>query len=266
MQKKMSGFRLYWRYLRLHALSGVQYKGWFFMIFQVFVSTITDPIATVFLFSRFGSIGQWSMERILLMYSLAVTCFGLAECFCRGFDSFPFGMIQNAGFDRVLLRPRSTYLQVAASAFHLHRVSRVISGLVVTCVCLWRLAVPVGPLQILYILYIYLSGLIVYSGVFVVTSGAAFFSVKGLDWIFIFTNASYQVPRVPVPYMPRPLYVMFTFLMPMLLISYYPASVLCGWGEPTWTGFLALPAALVFFFLASRMWNFGMRHYASAGS
>ena len=262
----MSALRLYWRYICINLLAGLQYKGWFLMIIQTVVVVVSDPIGTIFMFSRFGSIGAWSMERILLIYALAVTSFGLAETFCRGFDSFPWRMVRSGDFDRVMLRPRSTFVQVAASVFHLHRLARVLSGLIAVGWCLWRMEVVMTPWRLLMLVYALCGGLVMYAGVFVLTSGIAFFSIKGLDWIYIFTNAGYQVTRCPLEYMPAVLRTMFTFLIPVLVISYYPASVLCGWGEPLWKGLMALPAGVLFMGVALLMWRYGVQHYQSTGS
>ena len=111
-----------------------------------------------------------------------------------------------------------------------------------------------------------LGGAAMYSGVFIMSSGIAFFTVRALDWIYIFTNASYQVTRIPMPYLPRALKGAFTFVVPMLVISYYPASALCGWGDPPALGLLALPAGLAFLGASLLVWRLGVRHYRSAGS
>ena len=110
------------------------------------------------------------------------------------------------------------------------------------------------------------GGLLMYTGVFIMTSGIAFFTIRGLDWIYIFTNASYQVTKCPVEYLPRVLWGAFTFLMPMFVISYYPAAYVCGWGEPAFTGFLALPAGATFLGVSLILWRIGVRHYKSTGS
>lgn len=264
--KKMNGLSLYFRYIRIQILSAVQYHGWMLSILQTVVVVVTDPIGTILLFMRFGGIGPWSVERILLIYSMAVTSFGLAETFFRGFDLFPHRMIRTGGFDRVLLRPRSIFLQVAASVFHINRMARVASGLAAITWCLWRLNIHMGFFQILLLCYALASGMIMYAGVFVLTSGISFYTIQGLDWIYIFTNAGYQVTRCPVEYQPRILKTFFTFIVPILVISYYPASVLCGWGEPLWKGLLALPAGIGFLLLAFLVWNIGMQRYQSAGS
>ncbi|MDR1628961.1 MAG: ABC-2 family transporter protein, partial [Oscillospiraceae bacterium] len=239
-------FKLYWKYITINLLSGLEYKGWWMMCVQTVFIVITDPISTVLLFSRFGSVGVWTMERILLVYSLAVTSFGLAQCFCRGFDCFPWKMIRTGEFDRLLLRPRSLFTQTAGSYFHIHRLPRVLTGLCVIFWALHRIGAPFSLVNAIILPLALLGGFFAYAGVFVMTSGIAFFTVKGLDWIYIFTNASCNVTRCPVDYLPKLLRGVFTFFMPMFVVSYYPASVICGWGEPLFTGFLSLPAGLAF--------------------
>ncbi len=262
----MNELALYSRYIRLNFLAGLQYKGWPFMVLQVLLVVITDPIGLFFLFSRFGSIGDWSVERIILVYAMAITSFGLAETFCRGLDYFPWKMIRSGDFDRVLLRPRPLLIQVAGSYFHIHRLSRVFGGVCAISWCLWMLGVSLTPLDLLTLVLALIGGFLTYAGVFILTSGIAFFTIDGLDWIYIFTNASYQVTRCPMDYMPRVLRSIFTFAMPMLVISYYPAAAVGGWGEPYWTGLLALPAGLGFLALSIFVWRLGVRHYKSTGS
>jgi len=92
--------------LRMHLLTGFQYKGWPIMMLQMLLVCLTDPI-------------------------------GLAETFCRGFDYFPWRMIRTGEFDRVLLRPHSLVVQVAASYFHIHRLSRVLAGMGAIIWCLF---------------------------------------------------------------------------------------------------------------------------------
>jgi ABC-2 type transport system permease protein len=262
----MNNLRLYLKYIRLNFLTGLQYKGWPIMVLQVMIVVITDPIGLIFLFSRFGSIGVWSVDRILLIYAMSVTSFGLAETFCRGFDYFPWRMIRSGDFDRVLLRPRSLIIQIAGSYFHIHRLSRVICGMGAIIWCLWKQGVNPTPLNVLIIVLALIGGFFSYTGVFLMTSGIAFFTIQGLDWIYIFTNASYQVTRCPMDYMPKVLKYLFTFFMPMLVISYFPASAVCGWGESYFKGFLALPAGLAFLIFSMFIWRFGVSHYKSTGS
>jgi len=258
--------KVYLKYIRMQFLSGLEYRGWWLMVLQVLFVCVTDPLPTLLMFLRMGSIGPWTWERILLIYALAVTSFGLAESFCRGFDYFPWHMLQSGNFDRVLLRPRSVALQVAGSYFHLHRLARAASGLIVIFWVLGRMGVALTAARLAIIISALAGGALMYSGVFVLSSGVAFFTVRALDWIYILTNASYQVTRAPAEHMPRLMLKVFTFVLPILVISYYPAAAVCGWGVGLWAGFMALPAGILFMALSLWVWRFGVRRYRSTGS
>ena len=258
---------IYLKYIRIHFLTGLQYKGWWLMTLQVFVVCVTDIAPAYLLFSRMGNVGEWTWERILLIYALAVTSFGLAESLFRGFDYFPWHMLRSGDFDRVLLRPRSVIAQVAGSYFHIHRLMRVAAGLFAILYALGRLGVRATPFTISVIALALAGGALMYSGIFIMSSGVAFFTIKALDWIYIVTNASYQVTRIPMDYMPAIFRRAFTFVMPMLVISYMPAAAVCGWGGASpLTGYLALPAGIVFIALSYFVWKIGQNHYQSTGS
>lgn len=266
MRKIISGVKLYFKMIELHFRSGMEYRGWSLMLLQTFFTVITDPISVILLFSRFGNIGEWSVEKIILVYALAVASFGLAECLFRGLDSFPWRMVRSGEFDRLLLRPRSLLVQAASCVFHLHRLPRPLTAMAAVFWSLSRQGVTLTPGNALILIGALLGGTVMYCGVFTLTSGLSFFTVKGLDWIYILTNASYQVTRCPEPYIPRALKGMFSFFLPVLFISFYPAAAVCGWAYPAWKGYLALPAGAVFLALSMIVWKIGVKHYTSTGS
>ena len=262
----MRAVKIYLKLLRMNLMSSLQYKGWPIMVAQVFIVVITEPIGIVLLFMRFGNVGAWSAEKILFIYAAAVTSFGLAETLCRGFDYFPWRMLKQGGLDRLLLRPCPLIPQVAGSVCHIHRLSRVAGGIFIMVWCAIRMEIIIGAAGIVSLVLGLCGGFLMYSGVFILTSGVAFFTIEGLDWIYILTNVSYNVTKCPADYMPDALRRLFTFLLPVLVISYYPASNLCGWGEAYWKGFAALPAGILFLLLSLAVWNYGLKKYKSAGS
>jgi ABC-2 type transport system permease protein len=261
----MHPLRLYGRYIRINLLSSLQYRGWPLQMLSVFATVAVEPVAVLLLFSRFGAVGGWRAEQVLLVYGLAVTAFGLAEVFSRGYDCFP-SLIRTGEFDRVLLRPRSAFVQIIGMRFHLHRLSRVIGGLAIVVWSLLRLGITPGATDLLMLLLALAGGYLVYTGVFVLTSAISFWTVEALGWIYIFTNNSYEVAKCPPSLLPRWLKYTFLYLMPMLVFCYYPASAVCGWGEPAFLGWLALPAGAVFLGIALLVWRVGVRYYKSTGS
>jgi ABC-2 type transport system permease protein len=261
----MKSLRLYWRFIRINLLCSLQYKGWPLQMLSVLSIVAVEPIAVLLRFSRFGPVGGWRAEQIMLVYGLAVTAFGLAEVFSRGFDYFPW-QIRTGEFDRVLLRPRSLFVQIIGMRFHLHRISRVIGGLAMVSWALWKLHVSLTALNILMLLLAMAGGYLAYTGVFVLTSAISFWTIQALDWIYIFTNNSCDVAKCPPELLPKWLKYTFIYLMPLFLFCYYPAAAVCGWGEPSFLGWLALPAGAGFLMLSLLAWKVGVRHYGSTGS
>lgn len=91
--------------------------GQFFVPFLAFISIYL-------LFQRFSNIAGWSLYEVALCYSVIHIAFSLSNCFARGFDSFS-SIIINSDFDRILLRPRSTIIQVMGSKFEFTRIGRL---------------------------------------------------------------------------------------------------------------------------------------------
>src|SRR5262245_41378072 len=103
-----------------------------------FVVTGIEMIGVWALFARFGSLIPWTLPQVALFYGVVNVGFAVTDAFARGFDLFGNQFVKTGNFDRLLLRPRSTVLQVAGQEFTLFRVGRLLQGLVVM---IWALSV-----------------------------------------------------------------------------------------------------------------------------
>ena len=262
---RQSTVGLWTRYIRILALSQLQYRGWIVGLLPALVYTVTDPLDALLLFDRFGSLGEWTASRVMLVYGMALLCFGLAELFARGFDIFP-SLVRNGEFDRLLLRPRPLLLQTAALRFHLNRLNRVTIGALMAILALRAQGARVSAGGAAMLLLAVIGGVLAYAGVMLIGAAVCFFTVTDGLFIIPFTNGSHQVAKVPPEMLPSWLRRAFTFVMPMFLFAYYPAAAVCGWGESALLGWLALPVCALFFAAAMVFWRFGVRHYKSTGN
>lgn len=112
---------IYFKYIRMVLKSFAQYRlsMWLTLTAQFFVSFFAF-IGMYLLFERFGTINGWSFGEVSICFAVIQTSFAVTECFARGFDTFSQQIIAG-DFDRVLLRPRSTVLQVFGSSFEVTR-------------------------------------------------------------------------------------------------------------------------------------------------
>lgn len=64
------------------------------------------------LFTRFGNLENWTLAEVCLFYGVVNITFSFADALSTGFDVFGPRYVRTGDFDRILLRPRSTVLQL----------------------------------------------------------------------------------------------------------------------------------------------------------
>ena len=126
----LDALKLYFKFSGMNIRSQMQYRASFIMMtLGTFTVSIVEFLSITVLFARFGTLKGWEIGEVALFYGFITSAFGLAEGIGRGFDLFSYQVI-NGEFDRTLLRPRSTFLQVLAR-FSACRLGRMPIGMVV---------------------------------------------------------------------------------------------------------------------------------------
>jgi len=257
--------RLYFHYFAIQLKSAMQYKVSFFLTLgsQLIVSLSTF-LEVYFLFNRFQSVEGFTFEEVLLCYSAIMMSFSLAECFVRGFDTFP-SIISNAKFDRIMVRPRNEILQVLGERADFTRFGRVLQAMAVICY-----AIPMSGIVwswdkvVLYVLMI-VCGMLLFSGLFVVYASICFFTTEGLEVMNIFTDGAREFGAYPFSVYGKDVLRIVTYFIPLALVQYYPFLYLTGRTDHLL--YFCLPVlSLLFLIPCLLLWKSGMRHYRSVGS
>jgi ABC-2 type transport system permease protein len=267
----MGTFRLYWRYLGLSLRAQMQYPASFVMLVMGrFLITSIDILGIWALFTRFGSVRGWRLAEVAVFYGVVKTGFAVADAFSRGFDLFA-GMVKSGDFDRLLLRPRATAMQVAGQELTLFRVGQLAQGLLVLFLGAAALDVAwTAPRVFLTVLAI-LGSACLFSGLIVLQATSAFWTTESLEVWSAVTYGGTETGQYPLS-LYRPWFrKFFTFVVPLACVTYFPILVILGrrdeaLGSPTWFGWVAPLTGVVFLVLSLRVWEFGVRHYRSTGS
>ena len=195
--------------------------------------------------------------------------FATAEATGRGFDVF-HRQVRNGDFDRVLLRPRHTVLQVAGAEFAFHRAGRWLYGVAILTWGLVDAGIAWSPARVLLLAETIAGVTVLFLGVFVATAAVTFWTVQSLELFAIVSNGSVDAGSYPAtvyrPFMRRFLF----YVVPIGTVTYFPVAALLGrsdpLGTPPWFGWAAPAAAPLFLAAALFLWRLGVRHYNSTGS
>lgn len=256
---------IYLRYLKMQLRSVVEYRlsAWLMMLGQ-FVMGASMFVGVALLFQRFSNLDGWSFSEVALCFGVTYISFSVTECTARGFDTFS-GSIVRGDFDRVLLRPRSTLVQVLGSGFEFTRLGKALQGLLVLAYAVTQAEILWTADKVLTLVLMIMGGICVFSGVFILGATVCFFTVEGLEFINVFTDGGREMASYPMTIYARWFRNFFTFVIPYGCMNYLPLLYLTGRSsEPL---YMLLPLAGPLFLLPCVLiWNWGVRKYASTGS
>lgn len=264
-------FSLYLRMIAQSVRAQLQYRvSFLLMAFGTFVASGVEAIGIWALFERFGQLGEWRLAQVAFLYGLVNAAFATCEALGRGFDVFGREFVRTGAFDRLLLRPRSTVLQLAGHELQLHRIGRLLQGLLVLGWAIWMLDIDWQAWRVALLIAAFLSALAFFYALFMIQATLAFWTTESLELMNTLTYGGTETAQYPLaiyrPWFRR----FFTYVVPLGCISYFPAVAIFGIDDPLGTGRafqIAAPlAGFVFLALAFGFWRFGVRRYTSTGS
>ena len=249
----------------MHLKSLMQYKASFiFLVTGRFFITAGEIIIIFFLFDKYNSVQGFTVEDVLICAANVIIAFALAECFARGFDTFP-SIVRNSEFDRIMVRPRNEIFLVLSGKIEFTRIAGLISGITILiyAVCVGNVVWTTGRI-FTYVMMI-ISGVIVFSSLFLIYAGICFFTLEGLEFMNVFTDGGRNFGQYPFAIYGESVLKFFTFVIPHALFQYYPLMYVLG--KSTNKFYMFTPfIAMLFIIPAYMFWKFGVRKYKSNGS
>lgn len=257
--------RLFGLQLRTSGLLAAQYR-WDFLIdgvLSVFsAAAALVPLVVVYADERRGIPG-WTFGESLVV----IACFLLLQAILEG--AINPGLvaviehIRKGTLDFVLLKPADAQFLVSTSRFQLWRVTGLVNAGLVFALAFEKLGRWPTPQGVLQMAVLVGAAVWVLYSLWILIVSAAFYVVKIDNLTYLFTSL-FDLARWPVTVFRGALRVVFTVLLPLGLMTTYPAEALLGRLDVT-TLLAALAGSAVFAVAARLVWLRSIGHYTSAG-
>lgn len=252
--------------LRTSALLAAQYR-WDFLVDGV-ISLFWAFTAVVPLFVVYAGVGRpgipgWSFGESLVVTGWFILLQGVLDGAINPGLQAVIDHIRKGTLDFVLLKPADAQFLVSTSRFQLWRVTSLVSSLAVFTLAFSRLGVlPSASGVAMSLLLLATSTLLLYS-MWILIVSAAFYVVKVDNLTYLF-GSIFDAARWPASVFRGALKVVFTFVIPIAVMTTFPAEALLGRLEPRALAG-AVAGALLFAALARTVWLRSIAHYTSAG-
>lgn len=261
---------LYGRYMALAFRGQMQYRASFVMMAMGnFLYYVVRFLGIWIIFGRFDNIGGWSLHEVALLYGIVHIAIALAEATSPGFRDFG-PMVRNGDFDRLLLRPRNTALQLAVHSLQVTSVGALLQGGIVFAWAVQNLDISWTLAKIALLPACIAGGVFLFYGLHIFEASLVFWTTQSLEFMNSITRGGLATAQYPIAIYKQWFRRFFTYVVPLAFINYYPVLFILDRGPALgpFDGLLYCSpiAGFAFFVLCLPMWIVGVRHYRSTGS
>jgi len=153
---------LYGKYLKIQLKSAMEYRVT--LLFDT-ISSMLYTVAAFFggylLFQQFEMVGGYTFSDVMVTYSIICLAHAVSDCIFRGFDQFD-KLVSTGELDKLLIRPRSIFLQVLGYKTELTRIGRMLFCLAVLIVGLIIAPIEWTVLKVLTIIFMVVGACVIY--------------------------------------------------------------------------------------------------------
>jgi ABC-2 type transport system permease protein len=251
--------------LRASTLTLLQYRFDFLvegLLEMLWATTALVPLFIVFQSRQ--TVAGWSFGEALLVIGWFMLLQGILEGAINPSLTSVVDHIRTGTLDFVLLKPADAQFLVSTARFQPWRATNLLTAMVVFVYAFRLLGRAPSPGGIVSALFLLLTSTLLLYSMWIMTISAAFYVVKIDNLSFLFSSI-FDAARWPASIFRGFLSFVFTFVIPLALMTTYPALALLGRLRHT-VLLVVLAGSLLFALLARTIWLLSIGKYTSASS
>ncbi len=263
----MRPFRLIGSFMRASFQEDAAYRTNFFIsLFTSLLNLLTGVLGILVLFGQIDSVHGWTLASTLAVLGVYLVVSAVRGLFISpSFDSLSGmdGEIWSGAFDFSILRPVNAQFFASFRKWRLFALLDLVLGVGVLVAAVIQLGVVLSVWQVLFFLFMLVVGMSILYAILLIFAALIFWSPGVLfTWVF---DGLFQMARYPANIYPGWLRMVLTWIVPVGVITTFPARALTDSITPMELAVsLLLAAALLA--VASILFRVGLRKYASASS
>ena len=258
-------FRLLWIQLRASLATAMQYRADFVIdgVLSLWWMVWTLVPLTV-VFSGRASVAGWTFPEALLVAAWFTILRGVLEGSINPSLLQVSEQIRTGSLDFVLIKPADGQFLVSTARFAPWKIVDILAGCVMIGIAFHGLHRVPAILDVFVAAVLLVAALTVLYSLWILVVCASFWVVK-LDNLSFLLSSIFDAARWPLDLFRGVWRVIFTFVIPLGLMTTYPARALLG-SLSGRTAAFALAGAAVFSTIARLIWTRALARYTSASS
>lgn len=251
--------------LKNSILLAMQYRVDFVVEMAIEILWATTAIVPLFVvYQDRQTVAGWSYPEALLVIGWFTLMQGLLEGAINPSLVNVVEQVRKGTLDFVILKPADAQFLVSTTRFQPSRAINLVTTLLIFVYAFRRIGHGPSPLGVATSLLLLGTATIILYALWILTVSAVFYVVRVDNLTFLFT-AIFDAARWPSSVFRGALRIVFTFVIPLALMTTYPAEAMLG-RLPGSALVTSIAGALIFAGISRAVWVRAIGKYTSASS
>lgn len=231
----------------------------------ILFTDIAGFISFWILFQNFPEIKGWGYYEVLFLYGFSLLAMTPVQCF---FDN-NWNLMEalfTGNFIKYYFRPVNLFFYYMSEVFDIKGVGQFVFG-AITVVYSWnKLGILLSFRNIAGFLVGVISASLFMVAIMNFAAAASFWMSGGTSQLMILMFKFKDYARYPITIFNKVFQIIFTFVIPIGFIAYYPSLYVIRPSELSVLTYLTPLYGIVFVYLSYKLWMKGARQYSGTGS
>ena len=213
---------LYFKSVLMFIKSEMEYKLSFILsTIASTLGTLVTILGVVFLLQKFGAVGGWKLEEVMLITGIAVFGYTCIEMFLRGLDML-YTRVKSGILDQMMTRPRGILFQVACSDFQIHKIGRLTESIILIVYGLFNVSVEWNLYKVFVFILVIIGTNIIFGALQILKAAFCFWTIDGMELMNILQDGGRDLSSYPMSIYKDWFAKFFTYIVPFGMCNYFP--------------------------------------------
>ena len=253
--------------VKLNVKTWLEYRIDFLVgIIAMFSSNITSIVFFWVLFQNIMQMNGWTFWQLIFLSGLSALTVGIWHAFLVGVAPWRVERyIRSGTFDRVLIQPVNTFVYLVISNIDDDGFGDLIAGLLIVYLGATMSGIVLNLSSIFLLTFFVIGAVLIFLSISIIISSLCFWitrsgAIADIIWSLMrFIDLPLDVYNPVITFL-------FTFIIPIGFINFYPAQLFFGKGLYTQFAYLTPIIGIISFVIAYNVWKIGINNYTSTGS
>ena len=257
--------RIYGKIVSQDIKSKMSYRSDFIISTIGMIATnISGFVSFWILFRNFPSINGWTYHEMLFLYGFSLVSLTPVQCFFDNNWSLRMA-VYSGDFIKYCFRPINLFFYYQSEVFDIKGLGQFVFGVGTIAYSWSKIDIPFTPLALLkLIVFLFTASLIMIA--LQNAAASACFWIQNSFYVLDLAFKLKDYAKYPITIFSPVFRFIFTFVLPIAFIAYYPSMVILRPDNTPLLSYLSPIIGIIFFMISYKIWMFGARKFNGTGS